>query len=78
MSRQEKERFALTAAYEYLSKKQRETLMTIGIPRVDIREAYKAVRFCCMIAGVQGYWPVRVLTRLVLQKAYPGKFQLKN
>ena len=76
MTHAEKERAALTEAMDYLSAKQRDVLCT-QIRSKDIRHIVRTVRFCCMVAGVRGYWPVRALTRMVLQLNFPGKFELK-
>ena len=76
MSNAEKERAALNEVMEYLSPKQRETVLAVREP--DIRKLVRCIRFCCMVAGIRGYWPVRALTRVVLQKNFPGKFVLKD
>ena len=76
MSNAEKERAALAAAMDYLSPGQRKTLLAIRDK--SPKQVYRSVSFCCMIAGVRGYWPVRALARAVLVKAFPGKFELKE
>lgn len=74
-SKAEKEQQALRATREYMGTARylawRRKLVDLFLDKhaaeyPTTAKRYRAIKFCALLSGVQGYWPVRAIARDVL------------